>query len=72
MYKLNQIKEATQVKSAIVIELVCGEKVGLFVDSKEDAKWLSWEINDCVAMNDEDLFECAMIETNARWGGKTK
>ena len=72
MYSLSQIKEATQVQSAIVVELVGGKKVGLFVDSKEDAKWLSWEINDCVAMNDEALFECAIIETNARWGENSK
>ena len=69
--KAYEIKEAVQVKAAVVLELNDGSKKVVFVDDCEIADRLAFEINDGIALNDDDVIENALIDSEARFGAKT-
>ncbi len=72
MYHVADMVEAQQVKKAIVITLKGGSVACLFLDELEDANWLTWEINDAIAMQMQGLFEAGIHDTGARWGEISK
>ena len=60
MYHVADMVEAQQVKQAIVIHLNGGSMACLFTDDLEEAEWLTNEINDCIAMQTQRLFEAGL------------
>jgi len=72
MYQVSDMIEAKQVKLGIVIYLNDGSKACLFTDELEEAEWLTNEINDCIAMQTQRLFEAGIHDIGARWGERSK
>lgn len=72
MYHVADMIEAQQVKCGIVITLKGGSVACLFCDDIDEAEWLTWEINDCIAMQTQRLFEAGIHDTGARWGEMSK
>lgn len=72
MYHVADMIEAQQVKQAIVIHLKGGSMACLFTDDLEDAEWLTWEINDAIAVQMQGLFDAGIHDIGARWGEMSK
>lgn len=72
MYHVADMVEAQQVKCGIVIHLKGGSMACLFTDELEEAEWLTNEINDCIAMQTQRLFEAGLHDIGARWGELSK
>ena len=72
MYHVADMIEAQQVKQAIVIHLNGGSMACLFTDDLEEAEWLTNEINDCIVMQTQRLFEAGIHDIGARWGELSK
>lgn len=71
MINFNLVKEAIQVKSAVVLEFIDNSKKVLFVDETALAEWLAFEINDAIALDDCVMFDYALIDSGARLGAKS-
>lgn len=72
MFHVADMIEAQQVKQAIVIHLKGGSMACLFTDDLEEAEWLTNEINDCIVMQMQRLFEAGIHDIGARWGEMSK
>jgi len=72
MYQVADMIEAKRAKLGIVIYLNDGSKACLFTDDIEDAEWLTWEINDAIAVQSQSLFDAGLHDIGARWGELSK
>jgi len=63
---------AEQCKIGVVLTMADGFKGCFFCDDIEDAEWLTWELNDAIALSSQSMLDGAIEQIRPRVGMKLK